>query len=75
MDKVLAKSLFHLFSNPETKETLEKYLEFRIKEAHKALENTDSLENTAKYQGRIHELRYLLKTRENTLNILNKGET
>jgi hypothetical protein len=73
MDKILARKLNKLLSEPEVSDIFVEYIDFRLAGLHKYLESSSDLVEISRLQGRILELKEFMGLRESTLNTLNKG--
>ncbi len=69
MDKTIARTVNQFFDQ----EALKAYVDIRINSVYRSLEDAQDLEEMFQLQGRIKELRQLLKAREYAEAVLKKG--
>ena len=67
MIQEVAKELLKVVNDKKTMDALEKYMNYRVEELHKLLEQQDKISDINKAQGAIKELRRIKTLREEVL--------
>tara|TARA_A100001011_G_C14253907_1_gene819183 strand:+ start:726 stop:944 length:219 start_codon:yes stop_codon:yes gene_type:complete len=65
--KEIAKKLVPLVDSKKSSDLLEVYMNYRVEELHKLLEQHEDIHNIAKAQGAIQEIRRLKTLRDEVL--------
>ena len=64
----VAKELLKVVNDKKTMDALEKYMNYRVEELHKLLEQQDKISDINKAQGAIKELRRIKTLREDVIS-------
>jgi|TARA_A100001388_G_scaffold47414_1_gene31337 hypothetical protein len=67
MIQEVAKELLKVVNDKKTMDALEKYMNYRVEELHKLLEQQDKISDINKAQGAIKELRRIKTLREEVI--------
>ena len=68
MIQEVAKELLKVVNDKKTMDALEKYMNYRVEELHKLLEQQDKISDINKAQGAIKELRRIKTLREEVIS-------